>query len=203
MNRSFLFAATVTALLAGCGGGGGDGGTPAPPPPVSPPSAGTSPTCTGTEPVSAYAEPSAVVGRPAGAVVAGCAGPLSDVQWTQVSNGAPSVALLSATTQAISFEPPAAGTYSFSVSFRDASGVVRNANVSTVVTASPAPVAVRARVDQAVRKGGKVSLRAWPAAVAPPRDAQADRSLLRAPESPGLAGGFRLERERRNLKAET
>jgi hypothetical protein len=74
------------------------------------------------------------------------------------------VELLSATTQAISFEPPAAGTYSFSVSFRDASGVARNANVSTVVTAPPAPVAVRARVDQAVRKGGKVSLRAWPAA---------------------------------------
>jgi hypothetical protein len=51
------------------------------------------------------------------------------------------------------------------VTFRDAGGAPRTANVSTVASAPATPVAVRARVDQAVRKGGSVSLRAWPAAM--------------------------------------
>ncbi|HET9025833.1 MAG TPA: hypothetical protein VFN64_14770, partial [Burkholderiaceae bacterium] len=155
-QRSLLVAVALAGLLAGCGGGGDGGGTVAPPP-APPPSVGASPTCTVAETASAFADATVAVGKAAGAVIAGCAGPISEVQWTQVSNGAPAVTLMSAKTQAISFEPPAAGTYSFTVSFRDALGALRSANVSTVVTAPSAPVVVRARVDQAVRKGGKVS----------------------------------------------
>ncbi|MGZ9031640.1 MAG: PKD domain-containing protein, partial [Burkholderiaceae bacterium] len=103
-----------------------------------------------------------MVNKGAGAVVAGCAGPITNIQWTQA--GGPPVTLLSANTQAISFEPPSAGTYTFSVSFVDAGGASRTAIVSTVATAPATPVEVQARVDQAVRKGGRASLRAWPAA---------------------------------------
>ncbi|MGZ8255061.1 MAG: hypothetical protein ACXWVT_09430, partial [Burkholderiaceae bacterium] len=158
-ERSFLFAAVVVGILAGCGGD--DGGAPAPSP-VPPASAGPSPTCRGTDTYSAVADTGVVVGKAAGAVLAGCVGPVTNVQWTQT--GGPGVALLSAKSQAISFEPASPGTYTFSVSFTDASGASRTLGVTTTALAAASPSAVLARVDQAVRKGGKVSLRAWPAA---------------------------------------
>jgi hypothetical protein len=160
-RRSFLFAVAVAGVLAGCGGGG-DGGSAPPPPPAPPPSAGLSPTCTGPEAFSAVADTTVVAGKVAGAVVAGCTGALSDVQWTQT--GGPAVTLLAAKSQAISFEPAVAGTYSFRVDFRDAGGIAQTASVNTVVTGTAATGTVVARVDQAVRKGGKASLRVWPAA---------------------------------------
>jgi hypothetical protein len=163
MNRrpSRFFAAVVVGVLAGCGGGGGGGSAPTPVPPLT----GSSPTCTGSEAFSAIADVNAVVDKAAGAVVAGCAGPITNIVWTQ-TGGPTGVTLLSAKSQAISFEPPVAGNYTFSVSFDDATGVRRTANVSTLATAAASPFVVHARVDQAVRKGGKASLRAWPAAAA-------------------------------------
>lgn len=157
-RRSLFLAA---ALVAGCGGGGDSPGVapaPAPPPVVLAPS----PTCTNaTDAFSAVADASVAVGRVAGAVLAGCNGALSSVLWTQTAG--PSVTLQSATTQAISFEPPASGSYGFTVAFRDAQNVARTTSVTVNAVAPTAPVSVVARVDQAVRKGGKVSLRAWPA----------------------------------------
>lgn len=141
--------------LAACGGGSGSN-TPAPAPV---PSVGASPTCTGSEAFSAVADATVAVGKAAGAVLAGCSGPLANVQWTQTAG--PAVALISAKTQAISFEPPSPDTYSFTVTFTDASGVQRSANVSTNAVSGSATVLVR--VDHAARKGGNVSLRAWPA----------------------------------------
>ncbi|MGB2816226.1 MAG: hypothetical protein WBC37_03300 [Burkholderiaceae bacterium] len=160
-RSSFLVAAIVVGALAGCGGGGGGGGAPSPVPPVGP-----SPTCTGTEAFSAIADATATVNKAAGAVIAGCAGPITNVQWTQTA-GQP-VTLLSAKSQAISFEPPAVGTYAFLVTFVDATGAVRGASVGTVASPPPAlnGVVVHARVDQAVRQGGRMSLRAWPSAAA-------------------------------------
>ena len=157
-----LVVASLIALSAACGGGsdGGGGGGGSAPPAVVPPSVGASPTCTGSEAFSAVADATVTVGKMTGAVVAGCNGPLADVLWTQTAG--PTVALLSARTQAISFEAPSAGVYAFAVTFRDAGGVTQTANVSTTVIAGSADVL--ARVDQAVRKGGNVSLRAWPAA---------------------------------------
>jgi hypothetical protein len=163
-RRSFLFAAAFCGLVTACGGGDSPAPapTPAPAPAPAPPPAGPSPTCTGTEPFSAVADASVAVGKAAGAVIAGCSGPLAEVVWTQTAG--PIVDILSYTSQAITFEPASTPglTYSFRVNFRDAGGVQRSATVSTVATAAPTPALVLARVDQAVRKGGSVSLRAWP-----------------------------------------
>jgi len=158
LRRAPASAFICTALLlAGCGGDSSTG-TPAPPaPPINP-----SLTCTNTaQPFSVVADASVAVGRTAGAVVAGCNGALSNVSWQQT--GGPAVTLLSARTQAISFDPPSAGTYSFNVSFVDAAGNARTATATINVTAASS-VAVVARNDQAVRAGGKASVRAWPAA---------------------------------------
>jgi hypothetical protein len=148
-------------LVSGCGGGGG-GSSPAPTPPP-PPAANLSPTCTivGAS-FSVVADVSVPVGRTAGAVVAGCTGPLRDVSWQQT--GGPSVGLLSAKTQAITFDAVATGTYTFTVSFVDAGDVASTATATINVTAAASPVLVIARGDQAVRMGGKASVRAWPAA---------------------------------------
>ncbi|MEW5879573.1 MAG: hypothetical protein AB1761_03915, partial [Pseudomonadota bacterium] len=146
-------AAVLVALaLAACGGGGGGG---APAPLVCGP---------GSASFSTYADASVTVGKAAGATVAGCTGALSNVRWTQV--GGPPVALLSDRTQTISFEPPAAGTYAFRADFIDAGGAARSATVSVNAAATASAAGVVLRVDQSVRKGGKVSLRAWPALAA-------------------------------------
>ncbi len=160
-QRSFLFAASVVVVLAGCGSGGGGGSSPTPPP-VTPPSSGPSPTCTGSGTYSVVADTTVFVGKAAGAVLAGCTGSVSEVQWTQT--GGPAVTLLSDKTQAISFEPPSPGTYVFSVRFNDATGGLVTAAVATTAVAPPTPSSIVVRSDQAVRKGGNVSLRAWPAA---------------------------------------
>lgn len=158
--RAPASAALFAALVAGCGGGG-DSGAPAPAPTPAP--APPSPTCTvATQNYSVVADATVPVGRTAGAVIAGCNGPLRNVVWQQT--GGPSVTLLAARTQAISFDPAAEGVHSFSVSFTEASGAQRTDTVSINVTAAASPVAVVARADQAVRMGGKASVRAWPAA---------------------------------------
>ena len=162
--RTSLSAALfASALLAGCGGDSSSPApapVPAPPPPVT---IGPTPTCTvAGDTFSVVADVSVPVGRTAGAVVAGCSGPLQSVTWQQTAG--PAVTLVSARSQAISFDPTAAGTYSFSVSFVDSTGAQRNAATSISVTAATSPVNVVARGDQAVRMGGKASVRAWPAA---------------------------------------
>jgi hypothetical protein len=145
-------------LVTGCGGGDDSSSTPAPPPAPT-----ASPTCTTTgQSFSVVADVSVLVGRTAGAVIAGCSGPLRDVSWQQT--GGPGVDLLSAKTQAISFDAATAGTYGFTVSFTDPGGTSQTANVSINVTTPASPVFVVARGDQAVRMGGKASIRAWPAA---------------------------------------
>lgn len=132
-------------LLPSCGGGGGGGG-PAPSPAPA-------------DQAIVVADTGVPVGKHAGAVVAGLAGPLSDVTWTQTS-GAP-VELLSAKSQAISFAPTAVGPHQFTVSFRDSTGTARTLSATINVTAAGTGSSVTARVDHAVRAGSNVSLRAW------------------------------------------
>ncbi len=151
-------ACWVGISLSACGGGSDSSG--APPPPVVP-AVAPSPTCTGAGAFSVVADTSVAVGKAAGAVLAGCTGAVSNVQWTQTA--CPAVTLMSAKSQAISFEPPSAGTYGFAVTFLDAAGAQQTANVSVNVVAPSTAVAVLVRVDHAARKNGNVSLRAWPA----------------------------------------
>ncbi len=153
-------AAALALVLTACGSGG-DSNTPPPAPPtVVPPTVAPTPTCTGTGAFSVVADGSVAVGKAAGAVLAGCTGAVSNVQWTQTAG--PAVTLISAKSQAISFEPPSAGTYTFSVTFVDAAGASQTGTVSVNAVAPSAPVAVLVRVDHAARKNGNVSLRAWP-----------------------------------------
>ena len=161
-RRSLSAALFASALLAGCGGdSSAPAPAPAPPPPPPPVTIGPTPTCTvAGDTFSVVADASVPVGRTAGAVVAGCSGALQNVTWQQT--GGPAVTLQSARSQAIGFDTTAAGTYSFSVSFVDSTGAQRTATASISVTAATTPVNVVARTDQAVRMGGKVSVRAWP-----------------------------------------
>lgn len=156
LHRTAPAAALVVALiasLAACGGGGGGGGE-APPP--------ANARCVG---VAAYTvgDSAVPVGKTAGAVVGSCGAAISEVNWTQVS-GPATVTPLSATTPAIGFDAPAAGSYGFTVTYRlvgSAQPVTQNVTVTAVTPAAAPASTITARVDQAVRKGGKASIRAW------------------------------------------
>lgn len=141
----------MLALLAACGGGSGD--PPAPP-------LGT--TCTGSAAYEIVTHAQATVGRNAMAALAGCTGAIASPRWTQTAG--PAVTILADKTQTISFEPPAAGAYAFSVSFVDPGGTARTENV-TLDAAAASPL-ITARASHSVRMGANVSVRAWPAAAA-------------------------------------
>ncbi len=119
-------------------------------------------TCTGVlPPFSIARDAGATVGKAAGAAVAGCqGGALTALRWSQTAGGL--VPLLSDKTQAISFEPPTAGAYSFRADFIDAAETARFATFDFTAAAAAAGSRVTVRADHAVREGGNVSLRAWP-----------------------------------------
>jgi hypothetical protein len=99
------------------------------------------------------------VGKQAAAAVVGCSGAIANPQWSQIEG--PTVTLLSAKTQVIHFEPTMPGTYGFRVQFNDPTGAARTEDVRLTIT-TPAQIArAVVRNSQAVRMGGKISLRAW------------------------------------------
>jgi hypothetical protein len=128
---------------------------PEPPPPVA---------CPPGERVLVVADRRVPVGKTAGAAILGCDGPLPDVSWAQTSG--PPVQLLSHRTQAISFDPPEPGTYTFSVAYRqgdgNGGGTTTSKTATVVATRPPAVSRLTIRSDQAVRELGNISLRAWP-----------------------------------------
>lgn len=108
-----------------------------------------------------YSTPRARVGQNVAVAVAGCTTAITRPLWRQT--GGPAVALLSDRSQVLSFEPAEAGVYTFELSFVDDR---RNAFTTTVAVpvGTPAqPVRLSLRASQAVRMGGKMSVRAWPA----------------------------------------
>lgn len=127
-----------------------------------PPAAAAS--CAGSDAFSVVGDTTLTVGKAGGLTLAGCTGALSAVNWTQTAG--PAQPLLSARTQAVSFEPDTPGTYSFNVSFRDAGNVARNAPVDVTVSGTAPATRVLARADQAIREGGRGSVRAWPTVAA-------------------------------------
>jgi len=158
-----VFALTLAAcggVAPGAGGSTGSSSSPSPTPatPAPTPAATTSSCVTG---VQLTADTSIVVGKTAGAVIAGCTGPVSNPVWTQTSGT--TIPLTSATTQAISIEPPAAGSYGFRVDYVDATGAAGSQTFTLTATVPAASTSsVTARADQAMRMGGSASVRAWP-----------------------------------------
>lgn len=152
-------------VVLACGGDGGGEDT-APPTPSACDMPGTV--------VARLAKAPAAAGQPGGAAIASCAGAITEPLWTQTAG--PAVELLAARSQAIAFETPAAGRYAFRVDFRDGSRTARSEDFAFEV--SPAigagagggggGVAMALRLSHAVRMGGAVSVRAWPAP--PPGD---------------------------------
>ncbi|RVT88663.1 hypothetical protein [Inhella crocodyli] len=160
--RGTSAALTLALLLAACGGGGG-GSTPAPTPAPPPPAPTVSTTgadpCTGSNAYGLTTLAGELVGKQAAAAVVGCTGAIVAPEWTQTAG--PAVALLSAKSQVIHFEPAVAGTYGFRVRFTDPSGTARTEDLTVAVTAPAQAVRAVVRNHQAVRMGGKISLRAW------------------------------------------
>jgi hypothetical protein len=149
--RAVACAGTL-GMLVSCGGGGGSS-EPEPPP---------SGLCLSgvAHGVVARAQPS--TGKNAAAALLGCNGAIGQPRWTQTAG--PAVALESARSQTISFDPPAAGTYRFDVAFTDAAGAPHNESVAFDVAANVAPSLLTLRASHSVRMGGNASVRAWPAA---------------------------------------
>jgi hypothetical protein len=132
--------------------------------PLMPPSGGRAPAPGPSEPVACLAgarliaDTAVAAGKTAGAVLAGCPGPLTELSWSQTA-GAP-VELLAARSQAISFEPTEAGSYVFQVAYRDAGGLAQSRTVAVMVSALPMASHITVRSDQAVRELGNASVRA-------------------------------------------
>ena len=99
-------------------------------------------------------------GKAAGIGLTGCPGPLSELTWTQT--GGPPVVLLAGRSQAVSFEPPEPGSYTFEVAYRDAQGMAGTRSASVTATAAQTGSRLTLRSDQAVRELGNTSVRAWP-----------------------------------------
>jgi hypothetical protein len=135
--------------LTACGGGGSDTPTPDP-----------GGLCASGARFAVVSTAAPTPGKNAAAAVVGCGGAIANPQWTQTAG--PAVALLSDRTQTISFEPPAAGSYAFRLSFRDPAGADRTQDVTVAASGAAAATQLTLRVSQSVRMGGKVSVRAWP-----------------------------------------
>ncbi len=146
-------ALSAAMVLAACGGGGGGGSTPTPTPTP------TTNACTGSSSVASIQADGALVGKQAAAGILGCSGPIKNLQWTQTSG--PTVTLLSAQTQLIHFEPTAAGSYGFRVSYTDPAGATQTRDLSLNITAPTTAAKALVRNHQAVRMGGNASMRAW------------------------------------------
>lgn len=107
-----------------------------------------------------FATPAPAVGRNAAVALLGCTTTITRAQWRQ-TRGEP-VTFVADRSQAISFDPPAAGVYGFQVEFTDAQGVARRDAVTLQVADGALPdTRVTVRAAHAVRMGGKASLRAW------------------------------------------
>lgn len=154
LARSMALGAGL--VLAACGGGGGgnasSGGTVVTPPTSSGPCA------SGAVSASVQVD-GALVGKQAAAAILGCSGTIKNPQWTQTSG--PAVTLLSAQTQLIHFEPTVAGSYGFRVSYTDGAGAAQTRDLTLAITAPTTAAKAIVRNHQAVRMGGKASMRAW------------------------------------------
>ncbi len=154
-----LVCSAGLGTLVGSGGGGSASPAPAA---VALDSAPGFDSCSSTGGIYGIVVSPVVLGKSVGLGVGSCAGGVASPRWAQT--GGPAVTLLAGKTQTIAFEPTTPGTYTFSVSFADATGVARTATSTVTVPAAAASGGAQLvlRGNQSVRKGGQVSVRAWP-----------------------------------------
>ncbi len=107
-----------------------------------------------------FVTPAPALGRNAALALLGCSTTIARARWQQTTG--PAVVFVADRTQAISFDPPAAGDYGFRVDFTDALGVARSESVALRVADGALPATrLTLRAAHAVRMGGKASVRAW------------------------------------------
>lgn len=152
-----LFIFGLLSVLTACGGsgGGGNSGTPSPTP--------TPPPTT----VSIEGDTEVQSGQSVGMVaMLDEDGSDYNYRWTQTS-GDP-ITFVTANSQVLSFDAPAAGSYSFDLTVTNSSGAVSFTDSHTL-TVSSEPSSATVRLDHAVSETAKVSLRA---------DALPDREII-------------------------
>ncbi|MBB5204819.1 hypothetical protein HNQ51_002133 [Inhella inkyongensis] len=156
--------AGLSVLLSACGGGGGSSAPTPNPAPTPTPTPVASSACTSNSGIQLVQHAPSSAGRLGAVGILNCesSGSLKNLSWTQTEG--PSVSITAHRSPMMAFEAPQSGHYGFSVSFTDANNQPQTRQVSLDVPAASAAPLVVARTSHSVRMGGKVSIRAWPAA---------------------------------------
>lgn len=152
---------TIMMCLVACGGGSDSGSTsparPAPPAPSQPPvTIGSAAPIIETENLKLFGQASASVGESVGFAIISKGADIN-VQWQQSSG--PEVQILADKSQAMGFDVPAAGEYSFVATLSSSSGLQETYTLDLTASGSD-DVEVNVRLDHAVTELAKVSLNA-------------------------------------------
>jgi hypothetical protein len=148
VTNCFLLAIAVSLASCGGGGGGASGGA-------------NSTSLCGFSGASfiVVGDKEVEVGKAAGAGILGCTTTINNPQWTLTAGTLDKP--LAMKSQAIGFDIPAIGSYEFSVVFDDDSGKRQTGSYKVNGVATKNKSNIVARVDQAIRKGGRLSVHAW------------------------------------------
>lgn len=146
-----------TVGLAACGGSGDSNSTPNSPGNSNPDFTRLSPALT-EDGLAIYGDLSVDVNTSAGFVVLADNGAsLTNIAWQQTTG--PSVTLLSSQSQAIGFDVPEAGDYSFTVTATTSAGDTRSASVSLTANDNSTDDIVNLRLDHMATERGRISIR--------------------------------------------
>jgi hypothetical protein len=157
-----LILLTSSFIIVGCGGSGSDtnsGNEPVAAPTPAPPIAEAPPESVSIEENGLYIHGKIEVsnGESVGYIItAADQVDINQTQWTQLSG--PPVSLLAAHTQAIGFDVPDVGNYSFQVTTQLSNGETRTVDFD-VTAADNGPQLLHARLDHVATEGGRVSIR--------------------------------------------
>ncbi|MCW8880072.1 MAG: hypothetical protein OQJ89_12470 [Kangiellaceae bacterium] len=143
MSKSIVLSFFLVLIIACGGGGSSDGGGP-------PASYDIS--------IIGPSDDTALAGESVGLVLRAPETGITNISWQQTSG--PMVSFLGANRKVIGFDVPEAGTYSFSVSFRDSGGGARSATYSFTAT-DASQVFINARLDHEANSQAKMSLIAY------------------------------------------
>ncbi|MEC7470358.1 MAG: hypothetical protein VYC51_10960, partial [Pseudomonadota bacterium] len=146
-----------TVGLAACGGSGDSNSPTNSPGNSNPDFTRLSPALT-EDGLAIYGDLSVDVNTSAGFVVLADNGAsLTDIAWQQTAG--PTVTLLSSQSQAIGFDVPEAGDYSFTVTATTSTGDTRSASVSLTANGNSTDDIVNLRLDHMATERGRISIR--------------------------------------------